>query len=66
MTAATLSPRQLECVRLLATGCTSAMIAERLKLSTHTVNQYIAEGCARLNVRNRTQLVAAAIRLGVV
>jgi len=42
------------------------MIAGRLKLSTHTVNQYIAEACARLNVRNRTQLVAESIRLGVV
>src|SRR6185437_14022506 len=66
MSVVRLSPRQLECVRLLATGCTSAMIAERLKLSTHTVYQYVAEACARLNVRNRTQLVAEAIRLGVV
>ncbi len=66
MTAARLSPRQLECVRLLATGFTSAMIGKRLNLSPHTVNQYIAEACTRLNVRNRTQLVAEAIRLGLV
>lgn len=65
MTARRLSPRQIECTRLLAQGCTSTMIGRRLELSVHTVNQYIAEACARLNVRNRTQLVAEAIRLGL-
>lgn len=60
-----LSPRQLDCVRLLAEGCTSVMIAQRLSLSVHTVNQYISEACLRLNVRNRTQLVAEAMRLGL-
>jgi DNA-binding CsgD family transcriptional regulator len=66
MSVVRLSPRQLECVVLLAAGCTSAMVAVRLKLSVHTVNQYISEACLRLEVRNRTQLVAEAIRLGLV
>lgn len=61
-----LSPRQLDCVRLLADGLTSMMIAQRLGLSVHTVNQHIAQACVRLRVRNRTQLVAEAIRLGLV
>lgn len=61
-----LSPRQLDCVRLLADGLTSMMIAQRLGLSVHTVNQHIAAACVRLKVRNRTQLVAEAIRLGLV
>ena len=60
-----LSPRQLDCVRLLADGLTSMMIAERLGLSVHTVNQHIAMACVRLKVRNRTQLVAEAIRLNL-
>ena len=66
MTRRVLSPRQLECARMLAEGCTSAMIARRLKLSVHTINQYISDACVRLRVRNRTQLVAEAIRLGLV
>ena len=42
------------------------MIADHLKLSIHTVNQYIAEACVRLKAQNRTHLVAEAIRLGLV
>ena len=66
MAPSTLSPRQLECVRLLAEGCTSTTIARRLGLSVHTVNQYIADACLRLRVRNRTQLVVEAIRQGLI
>lgn len=66
MPPAKLTPRQLDCVRLLGAGFTSTMIAHRLDLSIHTVNQYISEACLRLKVRNRTQLVAEAIRLGLI
>lgn len=66
MVPSTLSPRQIDCVRLLREGCTSTEIAQRLGLSFHTVIQYINDACHRLQVRNRTQLVAEAIRLGLI
>jgi len=60
-----LSPRQIECLRLAAAGHTSSEIAARLGLSFRTVDQYVSEACARLKVRNRTQAVAKAVKLGL-
>lgn len=60
-----LSPRQIECLRLAATGKTSAEIAASLGLSSRTVDQYFGEACARLEVRNRVQAVAKAMELGI-
>lgn len=63
---ARLSPRQLECLRLAAEGRTSVEIANILGLSSRTVDQYVAEACERLNVRNRIQAVAKALSLGLI
>ena len=60
-----LSPRQLECLRLAAAGKTSSQIAATLGLSSRTVDQYVSEACARLNVRNRVQAVAKAAKQGL-
>lgn len=60
-----LSPRQIECLRLAATGKTSVEIAAALGLSSRTVDQYVGEACERLKVRNRVQAVAKAVELGL-
>lgn len=60
-----LSPRQIECLRLAAAGQTSSEIAVTLGLSPRTVDQYVGEACARLQVRSRTQAVAKAVTLGL-
>lgn len=60
-----LSPRQIECLRLAAAGQTSPEIAATLGLSARTVDQYVAEACERLKVRNRVQAVAKAFELGL-
>lgn len=60
-----LSPRQIECLRLAATGKTSTEIAMHLGLSSRTVDQYFGEACERLQVRNRVQAVAKALELGL-
>lgn len=61
-----LSPRQLDCLRLAAQGKSSPEIAVLLGISRRTVDQRIAEACERLDVRNRTEAVAKAVRLGLI
>ncbi|WP_409418313.1 LuxR C-terminal-related transcriptional regulator [Phenylobacterium sp.] len=61
-----LSPRQLDCLNLAAQGKNSPEIAVLLRISSRTVDQHIAEACERLKVRNRTQAVAEAVRLGLI
>jgi DNA-binding CsgD family transcriptional regulator len=61
-----LTPRQIDCLRLLSQGFSSMMIAEDLQISKHTVNKYFLSICRRLNVRNRTQALALAIRLDLI
>jgi DNA-binding CsgD family transcriptional regulator len=63
---AKLSPRQLECLEMIAAGETSAEIARVLGVSRRTVDHYVANTCARLGVRNRTQAVAKAIVDGLI
>jgi DNA-binding CsgD family transcriptional regulator len=61
-----LSPRQIECLRRIASGETSNDIATALGLSSRTVDHYISNACSRLGVRSRSQAVARAIGLGVI
>lgn len=61
-----LSPRQAQCLYFVGLGRTSAQIAEVLGLSVRTVDQYVAESCARLSARNRTHAVVEALRLGLI
>lgn len=61
-----LSPRQIDCLRLAAMGRTSPEIARLLGISTRTVDQYFGEACKRLNVRNRIQAVAHAVSSGMI
>jgi LuxR family quorum sensing-dependent transcriptional regulator len=60
-----LSPRQLDCLRLAALGKTSIGIGHELGISPRTVDEYVADACRRLGVRNRTQAVAKAMALGL-
>jgi LuxR family quorum-sensing system transcriptional regulator CciR len=62
----TLSPRQLDCLRLAAQGKNSPEIAKLLGMSRRTVDQRIAEACDRLEVRNRVEAVAKAVRMGLI
>ncbi|QPI71963.1 helix-turn-helix transcriptional regulator [Sphingobium sp. Cam5-1] len=60
----TLSPRQLDCIRLLARGMTDRAIACELGLSPQTIREYIEAARLRYGVKRRAQLVAAAMRDG--
>jgi DNA-binding CsgD family transcriptional regulator len=58
-----LSARELEVLRLVAEGCSNAMIASRLNLSENTVKGHVETLLTRFNARNRAEAVAAAGRL---
>lgn len=60
----TLSPRQLDCIRLLARGMADRAIASQLGLSPQTVREYVEAARLRYGVKRRAQLVAAAMRDG--
>jgi putative nucleotidyltransferase with HDIG domain len=55
-----LSPRELEVVRLLADGLTSQQVADRLGITSSTVNNHLHRIYRRLDVADRSQLVLRA------
>jgi DNA-binding CsgD family transcriptional regulator/tetratricopeptide (TPR) repeat protein len=61
-----LTERQLDVLRLLASGATDIEIASQLFLSKKTVNHHVSAILSKLNARNRTEASAAAARLGIV
>ncbi|MDP8978171.1 MAG: FHA domain-containing protein [Actinomycetota bacterium] len=60
-----LSPRQQEVLGYLKDGLTNPEIAVRLGVTERTVKAHCQEVFDRLNARNRTAAVAAAMRLGL-
>jgi len=55
-----LTPRELDVLRLLATGLSNRQIAEKLVLSEGTVKFYVHAIMEKLEVRNRTQAILIA------
>ncbi len=62
---ADLSDRELEILKLLASGLTNTEIAERLFLSKGTVRNYISAILTKLDVEDRTQAAVLAVRHGL-
>lgn len=62
----TMSKREIECLRLTASGLTSEEIAATLGLSVHTANQYLTNSTHKLNAVNRIHAVAKALRTGLI
>jgi DNA-binding NarL/FixJ family response regulator len=61
-----LTTRELEILRLLATGHSQQEIAETLVVSPKTVGTHIQHVLTKLRVHSRAQAVAEAYRLGLV
>jgi two-component system response regulator NreC len=60
-----LTPRETEVLSLIAQGYTNRQIAERLQLSTRTVESHRANLMAKLNLRSRAELVRYAADRGL-
>ncbi|MFI5177327.1 MAG: LuxR C-terminal-related transcriptional regulator [Vicinamibacterales bacterium] len=60
-----LSPREVEVVRLVARGLSNPRIADRLGISDHTVHRHVANVLVKLDVRSRSAIVARAAALGL-
>jgi len=63
---ASLSEREVEVLRLVASGLTDDDIAERLVVSPHTVHRHVANIRGKLGLASRAAAVAAAARAGLV
>lgn len=60
-----LSEREKDILRLIAEGCTSQEIAERLLLSVNTVQTHRRHIMEKLDLHDRSQLVHYALRAGL-
>jgi DNA-binding NarL/FixJ family response regulator len=60
-----LTERESEVLRLVATGLTYPQIAERLVLSTRTVQNHVQNTLNKLQLHNKAQLVRYALEQGV-
>ncbi|MGV9295590.1 response regulator [Amycolatopsis sp. NPDC003676] len=63
---AALAPREREVLTLVASGLSNVEITERMRLSMATVKTYIGRLLAKLNARDRAQLVIFAYESGLV
>lgn len=64
--AVVISPRELEIITLIAEGYTNIEIAEKLYLSTHTVNTHRKNILGKLGVNNTAAVVMYAVKTGLV
>lgn len=60
------SKREEEVLQLIADGCSSAEVADRLFLSQKTVKNHLASIYQKLDAHDRTQAVLRAVRMGIV
>ena len=61
-----LSDREKEVLRLVAEGCATKEVAEKLYISPKTVENHRANIMKKLNIRDRTGLTKYALRLGLI
>jgi two-component system NarL family response regulator len=62
---ASLSPRQIQILTLVAKGQTYRQVAETIGITERTVKYHMAEILERLHLKNRAQVIAYATRQGL-
>jgi len=60
------TPRELEILRVLATGLDTETIAGRLGIAPHTVEWHLRHVMEKLQVHSKLQALVAAVRLGLI
>lgn len=58
--------REEEVLQLIADGCSTTEVAEKLFISQKTVKNHLASIYQKLDARDRTQAVLRAVRMGIV
>jgi DNA-binding NarL/FixJ family response regulator len=58
--------REEEVLQLIADGCSTPEVAERLYISQKTVKNHLAAIYQKLDARDRTQAVVRAVRMGII
>ena len=61
-----LTSKELQVLKLLAQGCSSAQLARRMHRSPKTVDHHVSSLLEKLGVHSRTEAVAAAFARGIV
>jgi two-component system NarL family response regulator len=61
-----ISAREIEVLKLVASGLRNKEVAERLSLSEATVNAHVKHILSKLNVQDRTHAVTVALRRGII
>jgi len=65
-TARIITKREEEVLQHIADGCSTPEVAEKLFISQKTVKNHLASIYQKLDARDRTQAVLAAVRMGIV
>jgi ATP/maltotriose-dependent transcriptional regulator MalT len=60
-----LTGRELEILKLIAGGLSNQAIAQRLRISEHTVHRHVANTLSKLDVPSRSAAVGQAVRRGL-
>jgi DNA-binding NarL/FixJ family response regulator len=61
-----LSAREIDVLRLIATGHSNKLIADRLSISDATAKTHVANILSKLNASDRTHAVTIAMRRGII
>jgi LuxR family transcriptional regulator, quorum-sensing system regulator BjaR1 len=61
-----LTPRELECLGLVAQGYSDRRIAQKLGVSVATAHEHVQRAMQRLSVTSRSEAVALAISFGAI
>jgi two-component system, NarL family, response regulator YdfI len=62
----TLTPREMEVLRMLTSGLSNKAVAQQLHISEHTVKFHISSIFQKLDVSTRTEAVTVGVRLGLI
>jgi len=66
LASASLTPREIEVLRLLADGASNKMIGHKLGISDHTVKFHVTSILSKMNAGTRTEAVTLGVRMGLV
>jgi DNA-binding NarL/FixJ family response regulator len=61
-----ISRREEEVLQLIADGCSTPEVAERLYISVKTVKNHLASAYQKLDAADRTQAVVRALKMGII